>query len=67
MFDYGKDKVYFDGSGEFAGCALKRIHDTNGNYQLCVEKNGTYYDLNILMRTGEKVSVRPGTFISQGR
>ena len=67
MFDYGKDKVYFDGSGEFAGCALKRIQDTNGNYQLCVEKNGTYYDLNILMRTGEKVSVRPGTFISQGR
>ena len=67
MFDYGRKKVYFDGKGEFAGCAVKRIQDTGGTYRLCVEKNGSYYDLNVLMRTGEKTPVRPGTFISQGK
>ncbi len=64
-------KVYFEKCGgsknnEFDGCELKPITDTNGYKCLCIVKNGVYYDFGTLMRTGRKVTVRPGTFISQG-
>ncbi len=60
------EKTGGSGNNEFDGCTLKPITDQNGYKCLCVEKNGVYYDFGTLMRTGKKVSVRPGTFISQG-
>lgn len=66
MFRDHNHPVTFEGKGEFDGCKLRPITDTNGYKCLCIEKNGTYYDFGTLMRTGKKVSVRPGTFISQG-
>ena len=63
----GKNKVYFSGDGEFKNCQLLPITDMNRCTCLCIKSGSIYYDFDTLMRTGQKVQVIPGTFISQGR
>lgn len=65
MFD-STAKPKFSGEGEFKGCTLERVTDQSNYTCLCVKKDGVYYDFDTLMRTGQKVAVRPGTFFKQG-
>jgi len=69
-FRYGADQIYLEAHGtnsngaEFDGCPISSLQDTNGRWRVVIEKDNTYYDLNKLLDTNQKVVVRPGTFVS---
>lgn len=46
-------KLELKGKGEFGGCEIKPCVTQNGK-KVAVVKNGKYYDLELLMRTGQK-------------
>jgi len=50
-------KIYFEGKGEFDGCEVKKIVDSSGAQRLGICQNGTWYDLNSLMSTKQKVKI----------
>lgn len=65
MFNDGS-KVYLSGQGEFDGCEVKAVRDMEGVNRVCIKSGNVYYDFETMMRTGKKVQIRPGTFLSQG-